>query len=96
MDSGQVLKEVPELTRDLLYSWEAQGYISPNKESIGKAGYRRRDYAPRDVVKIKKMFEYYNKQGMSPRKASEKAEQDIAKGPNLFETSLTSKKTGEE
>ena len=28
MGTGQALKEVPGLTRELLYSWEAQGYIS--------------------------------------------------------------------
>jgi len=85
MDTGQVLKEVPELTRDLLYSWEAQGYISSDKDLIGKKGYYRRNYSPKVIDKIKKMFEYY-KQGMAPRAASKRANQDISQGPSLFET----------
>lgn len=83
MNTGQVLKEISELTRDLLYSWGAQGYIPSNKELVGKKGYHRRDYPPEVVDKLKKMMEYY-KQGISPRKASERADQDISNGPSLF------------
>lgn len=85
MDTGQVLKEIPELTRDLLYSWEALGYISSNKELIGKKGYHRKDYPSEVIGKLKKMVEYY-KQGMPPRKASEEANREISEGPTLFDS----------
>lgn len=94
MDTGQVLKEIPDLTRDSLYSWEALGYISSNKELIGKKGYHRKDYPPGIVDKLKKMIEYY-KQGMPPRKASEEADREMSEGPTLFNSRPASKKPGQ-
>jgi len=85
MTTDQVLREIPGLTRELLYSWEAQGYISSHKESIGEKGYNRRHWSLKVVDKLKKMFDYYN-QGMAPRKASEKANREISKGPGLFDS----------
>jgi len=81
--TGELLKEIPRITRDLLYSWESGRYIVSNGTLKTKEGYNRKGYNPETVVKIKKMFKHYQ-EGMSPRKASEKADEEIAKIPTLF------------
>ncbi len=85
MDTSEVLQQVPALKREWLYAWDAQGYVYSNRSRVGEGLYRRRDYPPEAVDKLKRMIKYY-RDGMSPRKASEKADREISEGPTLFDS----------
>lgn len=66
MRTGEVLKQIPSLTKDFLYYLESKNYITPRQ--IRKARLCRRDYSEADVQLIRRAFDLYNK-GYTPRMA---------------------------
>lgn len=84
MTTGEVLNKVNNLTKDLLYYWEAKGYIKPRKYQRGKV--EKRDYSERDLSLIKTMFKYYEK-GFPPKKSYEKALEEMGRVSHLFSKS---------
>ncbi len=71
MRIGEVLKQIPGLTKDFLYYLESKKYITPRQ--IPKARLYRRDYSAADVRLIRRAFALYDK-GYSPRRAIEIAQ----------------------
>jgi DNA-binding Lrp family transcriptional regulator len=65
------------LERSFIYYLESQGFIHPDKERKGKV--EKRYFSPGDVEKITKIWEYVQKDGMSPRKAYERLQQEELK-----------------
>jgi DNA-binding transcriptional MerR regulator len=80
MTNGEVLNSIPLLTKDILYYWEAKGYVKPRKYQRGKV--EKRDYSPENFLLISTMFKYYEK-GFPPKKSYEKAIEEI-RGKSLF------------
>jgi len=74
MTIGEVLNRINSLTKDILYYWEAKGYIKPRKYQRGKV--EKRDYSEEDFRIIATMFKYYEK-GFPPKKSYEKAVEEI-------------------
>ena len=70
MTTGEVLNRVSGLTKDVLYYWEARGYINPKKYQRGRVD--KRNYSQGDFRVIVAMFKYY-KQGFSPKVCYQKA-----------------------
>lgn len=77
MTTGQVLNKITNLTKELLYYWEARGYIRPQKYQRGRV--EKRDYSEADLKLITTIFKYYEK-GFSPKKAYEKALAEVKGG----------------
>ncbi|MBL7092221.1 MAG: MerR family transcriptional regulator [Candidatus Omnitrophica bacterium] len=69
MTTGEVLNKVQNLTKDLLYYWEARGYIQPRKYQRGRVD--KRDYSEKDFQTIAVMFKYYEK-GFPPKRCYQK------------------------
>ena len=76
MTTGEVLNKINNLTRDILYYWEAKGYVKPRKYQRGRVD--KRDYSERDLLLITTMFKYYEK-GFPPKKSYEKAIEELGK-----------------
>ena len=74
MTTGEVLNKVDNLTKDLLYYWEARGFISPRKYQRGKV--EKRDYSEEDFRLIAIIFKYYER-GFPPKKSYEKAIEEM-------------------
>jgi len=70
MTTGEVLNRIQNLTKDLLYYWEAKGYIQPRKYQRGRVD--KRDYSEKDVQVIEAMFRFYEK-GFPPKRCHQKA-----------------------
>jgi DNA-binding transcriptional MerR regulator len=70
MTTGEVLNKISGLSKDVLYYWEARGYISPRKYQRGRVD--KRNYSRSDFKLIAAMFRYY-KQGFSPKMCYQKA-----------------------
>ena len=70
MTTGEVLNKIPGLSKDILYYWEARGYIAPHKYQRGRVD--KRNYSKKDFKIIAAMFKYY-KQGFSPKICYQKA-----------------------
>jgi len=87
MRTGEVLKQVEGLTKDLLYYFESKGYIKPQK--IRYTILERNDYSEEDLRKIRLIWHYYS-QGFRPRVAYEKAMTDYNSGQlHLWESKQT-------
>ena len=76
MTTGEVLNRIQNLTKDLLYYWEARGYIQPRKYQRGRVD--KRDYSEKDCQVIAMMFKYYEK-GFPPKRCYQKAMDDLHK-----------------
>lgn len=88
MTTGEVLNRVDNLTKDLLYYWEAKGFINPRKYQRGRVD--KRDYSERDLSLITIMFKYYE-EGFPPKKSYEKAIEEIGRAnPLLFKGEVES------
>ena len=74
MTTGEILNQVKHLNKDILYYWEARGYIRPRKYQRGSVD--KRDYSERDYRIVSVMFKYY-KQGFPPRRCFQKAMEDL-------------------
>jgi len=68
LNTSEVLRRFPGLTRDLLYFWERHNWISPNRSK--RQSLARREYPEEEVRKIGIMFEAYQA-GFTPHKAFE-------------------------
>lgn len=71
MDLKDVLTEIPGLNKRLVYYLESQGYIRPIH--LPKERIARRDYAPEDLLRLKRFWTYYQR-GFTVRGAMEAAE----------------------
>lgn len=78
MRASQLMNNIPGITMDHLYNWERQGYLAPNRISVGKK--QIRDYSEKDVHLLKAMWSYYQK-GLSPKNAYRNATEEIVKSP---------------
>jgi DNA-binding transcriptional MerR regulator len=74
MTTGEVLNRIHSLTKDLLYYWEAKGYIQPRKYQRGRVD--KRDYSEKDFQMIAAMFKYYEK-GFPPKRCYQKAAEEL-------------------
>lgn len=74
MTTGEVLNKIDGLTKDILYYWEAKGYLRPKKYQRGKVD--KRDYSEEDFRLIAAIFKYYEK-GFPPKKSYEKAIEEM-------------------
>lgn len=70
MTTGEVLAQVPGITKDQLYYFEAKGFVRPRKVAAGKV--ERNDYSEEDLRLIKAISKYYQ-QGFPPKVAYQKA-----------------------
>jgi DNA-binding transcriptional MerR regulator len=70
MTTGEVLNKIQNLNKDLLYYWEARGYIQPRKYQRGRVD--KRDYSEKDFNIVAAMFKYYEK-GFPPKTCYQKA-----------------------
>ena len=83
MRTGEVLQQVDGLTKDLLYYFEAKGYIQPRKVQLERI--YRNEYSDDDLRKAKLIWHYYS-QGFRARVAYEKAMADYGNAqPTLWE-----------
>lgn len=80
---GEVLAEVPGLSRNDLIIWDRQGYITPHTTKRGKVF--RRSYSDEDVKLIKLIKEYHDR-GYPPRAAYDKAQQQLKSGQTAPKT----------
>ena len=78
MRASKLMSNIPGITMDHLYNWERQGYLAPNRISVGKK--QIRDYSEKDVHLLKAMWSYYQK-GLSPKNAYRNATEEILKSP---------------
>lgn len=62
------------MPKDLLYYWEARGYIQPRKYQRGRVD--KRDYSEKDFQVIAAMFKYYEK-GFPPKRCFQKTMEDL-------------------
>ena len=74
MTTGEVLNKIANLTKDLLYYWEARGYIQPRKYQRGRVD--KRDYSDKDFQLIMVMFKFYEK-GFPPKRCFQKASEEL-------------------
>ena len=74
MTTGEVLNRIQNLNKDVLYYWEAKGYVQPRKYQRGRVD--KRDYSERDFQIIAAMFKYYEK-GFPPKKCYQKALEEL-------------------
>jgi len=74
MTTGEVLNKIQNLPKDLLYYWEARGYVQPRKYQRGRVD--KRDYSDKDLQVISIMFKYYEK-GFPPKRCFQKAMEDL-------------------
>ncbi len=74
MTTGEILNGVPNLTKDILYYWEAKGYIQPRKYQRGRVD--KRDYSDKDFRLVTAMFKHYEK-GFPPKRCFQKAQEEI-------------------
>lgn len=74
MTTGEVLNKIQNLTKDLLYYWEAKGYIQPRKYQRGRVD--KRDYSEKDYQMIAAMYKYYEK-GFPPKRCFQKAIEEL-------------------
>jgi hypothetical protein len=76
MRAVELMSAIPGITMDHLHNWERQGYVSPNRISVGKKEIR--DYNNKDVCFLKTMWSYYQK-GCSPKNAYRNAAEALSK-----------------
>jgi DNA-binding transcriptional MerR regulator len=76
MRATELLSTIPGITMDHLHNWERQGYVSPNRISVGKK--QIRDYSTNEAHLLKAMWAYYQK-GFSPKNAYRNATEARAK-----------------
>ncbi|MFC1699606.1 MerR family transcriptional regulator [Candidatus Omnitrophota bacterium] len=76
MTTGEILNKIQNLTKDILYYWEAKGYIQPRKYQRGRVD--KRDYSERDFQIVHSMFKYYEK-GFPPKRCYQMAMKDLDK-----------------
>jgi DNA-binding transcriptional MerR regulator len=74
MTTGEVLNKIHNLNKDLLYYWEAKGFIQPRKYQRGRVD--KRDYSEKDFQTITAMFKHYEK-GFPPKRCYQKAMEDL-------------------
>ncbi|MBN3038960.1 MAG: MerR family transcriptional regulator [Candidatus Omnitrophica bacterium] len=74
MTTGEILNQIKNLNKDILYYWEARGYIHPRKYQRGRVD--KRDYSDRDFKVISTMFKYYEK-GFPPKLCYQKAMEEL-------------------
>jgi DNA-binding transcriptional MerR regulator len=74
MTTGEVLNKIQSLSKDILYYWEAKGYIKPRKYQRGRVD--KRDYSEKDFQIIAAMFTHYQK-GFPPKLCYQKAMEDL-------------------
>lgn len=76
MTTGEVLNKIEGLTKDILYYWEAKGYIQPKKYQRGRVD--KRDYSEKDFKFVAAMFKYYET-GFPPKHCYQKAMESLDK-----------------
>ncbi|MFH1046551.1 MAG: MerR family transcriptional regulator [Candidatus Omnitrophota bacterium] len=74
MTTGEILNQIQNLTKDVLYYWEARGYIHPRKYQRGRVD--KRDYSEKDFQVIMAMTRYYEK-GFPPKRCYQKAMEEL-------------------
>jgi DNA-binding transcriptional MerR regulator len=76
MRAAELMSTIPGMTMDHLHNWERQGYVAPNRISVGKK--QIRDYNENEAHFLKAMWSYYQK-GFSPKNAYRNAAEAQAK-----------------
>ena len=76
MNTREILKRLPGLSRDTLYYWERRGWVTPSPTDAPSGERSRREYSDEAFRTIAKIWEYYQ-QGLRPEKAYEHALQDL-------------------
>jgi len=76
MRASELMGNIPGITMDHLHNWERQGYLAPNRISVGKK--QIRDYTAKEARLVKAMWFYYQ-QGLSPRNAYRNAAEEVTK-----------------
>jgi len=71
MRASEIVERIPRLTRDDIYNWQRQGYLSPKVVQKGKKAWREYDHK---TVKLIELMAHYRAEGFSPRTAREKAQ----------------------
>jgi len=86
MEIGEILKNIPGLTKEFLYYLESKNYIQPRH--IRKQRLSRRDYSDNDLLLIRRAFELYAK-GYNPRTAVEIAKKEPKPPSMVFSLTLS-------
>jgi DNA-binding transcriptional MerR regulator len=76
MRASELMGNIPGITMDHLHNWERQGYLAPNRISVGRK--QIRDYTEKEVLLVKAMWFYYQK-GLSPKNAYRNAAEQVSK-----------------
>ena len=76
MNTTEVLEAIPALTRDLLYSFERRGWITPNRVKRGRL--KGRDYPESEIEKLSYLIKGYAA-GLAPERAFE-----LARSPEML------------
>ncbi len=76
MRASALIDGIPGITMDHLHNWERQGYLAPDRISVGKK--QIRDYTEKEAHLVRTMWFYYQK-GLSPRNAYKTAAQEVGR-----------------